>query len=145
MQRSGGGSLAGLVSAVENIFAVIKGGELPVYSEYETIPVTRHEDIYAVVGIGKITLENCFAGKGGRCYAESCILRIRLLGKNGSSPEELYSILDCQLLDRLMSSGIRIKKAEISAPVPDNALKKLVLECTAEISGRTEECYEPQS
>lgn len=137
--------MAGLVNAIEGILAVLKDGDGEVYSEYEKIPVCEHEDIYAAVGISGIVIENGFSGETGECYSEKYSLRIRILGKPDTPPSELYEMLDSQLLDRLMESGYAVNHVEISAPVQNNGLKRLVLECTAEISGRTEEKNESQS
>lgn len=137
--------MAGLVNAIEGILAVLKGGEAAAYSEYEKIPVCEHEDIYAAVGISKIVIENGYSGETGGYYSEKYSLRIRILGKPDTPPEELYEMLDTQLLDRLAASGYQVNHAEISAPVQDCGMKRFVLECTAEISGRTEEKNESQS
>lgn len=137
--------MAGLVNAIDGILAVLKGGEAAAYSEYEKIPVCEHEDIYAAVGISKIVIENGYSGETGEYYSEKYSLRIRILGKPDTPPEELYEMLDTQLLDRLSASGYQVNHAEISAPVQDCGLKRFVLECTAEISGRTEEKNESQS
>lgn len=137
--------MAGLVNAIEGILAVLKGGEAAVYSEYEKIPVCEHEDIYAAAGISKIVIENGYSGEAGEYYSEKYSLRIRILGKPDTPPAELYEVLDTQLLDRLAASGYAVSHAEISAPLQDNGLKRLVLECKAEISGRTEEKNESQS
>lgn len=137
--------MAGLVNAIEGILAVLKGGDAAVYSEYEKIPVCKHEDIYAAVGISKIVIENGYSGESGEYYSEKYSLRIRILGKPDTPPSELYEMLDTQLIDRLSASGYSVNHAEISAPVQDNGLKRIVLECTAEISGRTEEKNESQS
>lgn len=137
--------MAGLVNAIDGILSVLKSGEAAVYSEYEKIPVCEHEDIYAAVGISKIVIENGYSGETGEYYSEKYSLRIRILGKPDTPPEELYEMLDTQLLDRLSASGYQVNHAEISAPVQDCGLKRFVLECTAEISGRTEEKNESQS
>lgn len=137
--------MAGLVNAIEGILAVLKGGDAAVYGEYEKIPVCKHEDIYAAVGISKIVIENGFSGEAGEYYSEKYSLRIRILGKPDTPPSELYEVLDTQLIDGLSASGYSVNHAEISAPVQDNGLKRIVLECTAEISGRTEEKNESQS
>ena len=137
--------MAGLVNAIEGILAVLKGGDAAVYSEYEKIPVCKHEDIYAAVGISKIVIENGYSGEAGEYYSEKYSLRIRILGKPDTPPSELYEMLDTQLIDRLSASGYSVNHAEISAPVEDNGLKRIELECTAEISGRTEEKNESQS
>lgn len=137
--------MAGLVNAIDGILAVLKGGEAAVYSEYEKIPVCEHEDIYAAVGISKIVIENGYTGETGEYYSEKYSLRIRILGKPDTPPEKLYEMLDTQLLDRLAASGYQVNHAEISAPVQDCGLKRFVLECTAEIYGRTEEKNESQS
>lgn len=131
--------MAGLVNAIEGILAVLKGGDAAVYGEYEKIPVCKHEDIYAAVGISKIVIENGYYGEAGEYYSEKYSLRIRILGKPDTPPSELYEVLDTQLIDGLSASGYSVNHAEISAPVQDNGLKRIVLECTAEISGRTEE------
>lgn len=137
--------MAGLVNAIEGILAVLKGGDAAVYGEYEKIPVCKHEDIYSAVGISKIIIENGYSGEAGEYYSEKYSLRIRILGKPDTPPSELYEALDTQLLDRLSASGYLVNHAEISAPVQDSGLKRIVLECTAEISGRTEEKNESQS
>lgn len=137
--------MAGLVNAMEKIFDSLKGGGTAVYRDFEKIPVCEHEDIYAAAGVSKIIIENGFSGETGEYYTEKYSLNIHILAKPDTPVSELYDVLDSQLLDRLMASGYCVNYAEISAPVQDYGLKRLVLECTAEISGRTEEKYESQS
>ena len=130
--------MAGLVKAIDKLYTALKGNDENVYSESEKVPVFEHDDIYAVAGISGISFERDNSGRNGTHYSENYSLHIRVLGRPDSPLSALYELTD-SLLDRLTSSGFLLNRAEIRPPVQDCGLKRLVLECFAEISGRTEE------
>lgn len=131
--------MAGLSEAIEKLYSVLKEGGGAVYTEFEKIPVNRHENIYAVAGMSAIKINNGFSGSSGRYFNESYSLNIRIIAAADTPPLKLYEMLDTVLLDRLWASGYCVSSAEISAPFQDKGLRRLVLECRAEISGETEE------
>lgn len=130
--------MATLNAAVESIYSALEGISIPVYSEYEKIPVSKHENIYVVAGISEIIIDNSDFGFTKKCFRENYTLNIRILGKADSLPSELYNVLDSQLLTGLVSAGFVLEKAKISAPFYDMGLKRIILKCNVDISGRME-------
>lgn len=134
-----------LVNAIESIFSILKDGNDNVYSEYEKIPIAKHEEIYATSGISKIKLENGFYGEIGKYYCEKYMIHVRILGSPNTPPFKLYNMIDLQILNKLTLGGYSINYAEILEPVQDSKLRRLVLECNIEITGRAEVFNEPQA
>ena len=137
--------MAQLKHMVNGIYQIVKSGGTDVYSEYEKIPVMEHGDIYAVASVAEIYLENVVVGENDKFFRERYLLDVKILGRPYTSPMSLYEMLDVRILDKLTSSGYVINSAKISAPVQDNGLKRLILECRVELLGKTEVVYESQS
>lgn len=127
--------------AINNIISSLKTGSMPVYGDFEKIPVVSRERIFGVAGVSEIYIEkdNCTYKK--KYFKEKYNLRLRILGAPDTPPEELYDAFDTQLLDGLMAAGYIIENVKLSAPIQDNGLKRLVLEGIAEISGSLEVTY----
>lgn len=133
--------MAGLNVTVNRIYSLLKRTLSNVYNEYEKIPVVKHEDIYIVCSVPVIRLENRLFSGDAKYFDAKYSFRVRLLAQPDTNPLLLYRMLDEQVLGAVSAEGFEITGAEIKAPYQDNGLKRIVLECTAEISGRTEVSY----
>lgn len=127
-----------LSSVIESIYSALCGESITVYREYEKNPVSEHEKLYASAGISEIRIENCAFGESGKYYGESFNLHIRIIGDPDVPFSKFYDVLDGKLLNSLLKKDFFLEYVKISAPVYDKGLKRMVLECTAEISGRME-------
>jgi hypothetical protein len=136
--------MATLKEVIEGVCTILKGHSNDVYMEYEKIPVAEHEKIYAVTGISKMIFENGFFVNEGNYFDGNFNVRIRVLGSCDTAPDSLYEMLDT-LIDRLDYGGFSLNRIEILSPVQDNALRRIVLECNVEISGKSEVLNELQS
>ncbi|MCM1227201.1 MAG: hypothetical protein NC320_07225 [Clostridium sp.] len=130
--------MANLSLIIERIYAALKGNSISVFREYEKLPVSEHERLYACVGISGIDIENRALGEKGKYYSESFELRIRIAGNTDVPFTEFYDALDTQLLGGLLKKKFRLESVKISAPFFDDGLRRMVLECSAKIRGRME-------
>lgn len=137
-------TLAQLNDIADSIYNVLKGDSTYVYRDYEKIPVSQHEQIYAAAGIEKMVFENCIMGESGKYFSGKYSVRIRILGTPDTGVDELYNTLD-EILDRVDYGGFSVNRIEIMPPLQDRGLRRFVLECNIQISGKSEVLNELQS
>lgn len=133
--------MAGLNVVVNRIYTLLKKSLSNVYNEYEKIPVVGHESVYIVCSVPVIHLENRLFSGDSEFFDAKYNFRLRILASPDTDPVSLYRLLDEKVLGLISASGFEITSVEIRSPYQDNGLKRLVLECTTEILGRTEVSY----
>lgn len=133
--------MSGLNTTISEIYRLLKKQNINVYAEYEKIPVAKHEDIYVVCSVPVITLKNRMFSGTVKYYDAKYSFCIRLLAAPDTDPSTLYTMLDDSILCTIAEGGMEINGVEICAPYQDHGLKRLVLECRVEISGKSEVSY----
>ncbi len=133
-----------LKNLAESVYTVLKGDSTCIYKEYEKIPVTEHEQVYAVVGIEKMIFESGFLGESGKYFSGKYNVKIKVLSDTNNELDCLYDQLD-QILDRLEYGGFSVKHIEIMQPFFDNGLRRFIVECNLIMGGKSEVLNELQS
>lgn len=130
--------MANLSMIIERMYAALEGDSISVYREYEKLPVSEHERLYACVGISGLDIENRALGAKGKYYSERFELRIRIAGNADVPFTEFYDALDLQLMSGLLKNDFCLESVKISAPFFDDGLRRMILECSVKIRGKME-------
>lgn len=129
--------MAQLQEAIENIYDALENeNSVAVHKEFENDPLPLREDIFICAGVSKVIIENGLYATAGKYYDVRYILNIRIIGQPNTMLYSMYRTFDVNVLSKLSEAGYDIIHAETSAPFQDYKIRRFVLECSVELSGK---------
>jgi hypothetical protein len=127
-----------LKAVVSSIYSVLAQDKPNVYVAYQTVPINERQDVYAVVDVEKISLENQFVNTSHKDFKTTLELRARVLAKPHRSIYSLYEIVDTTIISRLINAGYHLIRADIGTPELDKNLNRMALEGKFLLMGKSE-------